>query len=122
MNNLKKLRLKLGITLREVEEKTGINRDYLSLMENDKRPINQRNMKTLCEFYKVKPNELLNVEEMIEIDENATTFSPMDLKMLRAIKSLPTEDYELLMDFIDYLIYRHQKRIDDYNDKKRQQN
>lgn len=122
MNNLRKLRLKLGITLREVEEKTGINKDYLSLMENDKRPINQRNMKTLCEFYKVKPNELLGMDELIEIDEKATTFSPMDLKMLRAIKSLPQDDYELLMDFIDYLIFRHKKNIEAYYDKKRNEN
>jgi len=122
MNNLRKLRLKLGLTLREIEEKTGINKDYLSLMENDKRPINNRNMKTLCEFYKVKPNELLGMDDMIEIDENANTFSRDDLKLLRAIKSLPTEDYDLLMDFVDYLIYRHQKRINNYYDKKRNEN
>lgn len=122
MTKLKKLRLKLGLTLREIEEKTGINRDYLSLMENNKRPINQRNMQTLCEFYKVKPNDILEVEKMIEIDNNTNEFSESDIKMLRAIKSLPDEDYNKLNDYIDFLIWQHQKRIEEYYDKKRQQN
>lgn len=122
MNKLKELRLKSGLTIKDLSEKTGIDKSSISLMEAGKRPLNPRVLDKFCKFFNVKPNELLGYDNMVEIDENDNYFNEMDLKMLRAIKSLPTEDYELLMDFIDYLIYRHQKRIDDYNDKKRHQN
>ena len=122
MNNLRKLRMQKGLSIKELSEKIGLASCYLSQLETGKRPLNNKTLKAFCEFYKVKPNELLGYDNMVEIDENDNYFNEMDLKMLRAIKSLPTDDYELLMDFIDYLIYRHQKRIDDYNDKKRHQN
>ena len=122
MNNLRKLRLQKGLSIKELSEKIGLASCYLSQLETGKRPLNNKTLKAFCEFYKVKPNELLGYDKMVEIDESDNYFSENDLKMLRAIKSLPQDDYELLMDFIDYLIFRHQKRIDDYNDKKRQQN
>lgn len=122
MNNLRKLRIKLGLTLKDVEEKTGINRDYLSLMETEKRPINQKNMKVLCEFYKVKPNELLGYDKMLVINENANDFNEKDINMLRAIKSLSDEDYDMLNEYINFLIWRHKKRIEEYYDKERKGN
>ena len=122
MNNLRKLRIKLGLTLKDVEEKTGINRDYLSLMETEKRPINQKNMKVLCEFYKVKPNELLGYDKMLVINENANDFNEKDINMLRAIKSLSDEDYDMLNEYINFLIWRHKKRIEEYYDKERHSN
>lgn len=122
MNNLRKLRMQKGLSIKELSEKIGLASCYLSQLETGKRPLNNKTLKAFCEFYKVKPNELLGYDNMIEIDENANTFSENDLKILRAIKSLPTDDYDLLMDFVDYLIYRHQKRINDYYDKKRNEN
>ena len=122
MNNLRKLRLQKGLSIKELSEKIGLASCYLSQLETGKRPLNNKTLKAFCEFYKVKPNELLGYDTMVEIDENDNYFSENDLKILRAIKSLPTEDYDLLMDFVDYLIYRHQKRINDYYDKKRNEN
>ena len=122
MNNLRKLRMQKGLSIKELSEKIGLASCYLSQLETGKRPLNNKTLKAFCEFYKVKPNELLGYDNMIEINENDNYFSENDLKILRAIKSLPAEDYDLLMDFVDYLIYRHQKRINDYYDKKRNEN
>ena len=122
MNNLRKLRLQKGLSIKELSEKIGLASCYLSQLETGKRPLNNKTLKAFCEFYKVKPNELLGYDNMVEIDENDNYFSENDFKLLRAIKSLPTEDYDLLMDFVDYLIYRHQKRINNYYDKKRNEN
>lgn len=122
MNRLKELRLKKGLTIKELAEKIGIDKSSLSLMETGKRPLNPRTLKKFCEFYKVKPNELLGYDTMIEIDESTNEFSEEDIKVLRSIKALPQEDYDLLVEYVSYLIWRHQKRIDDYYDKERHKN
>lgn len=122
MNRLKEIRINKGLKINEACKLIGISACYLSQLETGYRQISSSMLKKICEGYKVKPNEVLDYDEMIEIDENATSFSQQDIKMLRAIKSLPTEDYDLLMEFVNYLIYRHQQRIEAYYDKKRQQN
>lgn len=122
MNRLRELRLKKGLTIKELSEKIGIASCYVSQIESGKRPLNHKTLKAFCEFYKVKPNELLGYDEMIEIDESTNEFSEEDIKVLRSIKALPQEDYDLLVEYVSYLIWRHQKRIDDYYDKERHQN
>ena len=122
MNKLKELRLKSGLTIKDLSEKTGIDKSSISLMEAGKRPLNPRVLDKFCKFFNVKPNELLGYDKMVEVDESDNYFNEKDLKMLRAIKSLPQDDYELLMDFIDYLIFRHKKNIEAYYDKKRNEN
>lgn len=122
MNRLRELRLKKGLTIKELGEKIGIAPNYISQIERGDRPLNPRTLKKFCEFYKVKPNELLGYDTMIEIDESTNEFSEEDIKVLRSIKALPQEDYDLLVEYVSYLIWRHQKRIDDYYDKERHQN
>lgn len=122
MNRLRELRLKKGLTIKELSEKIGIASCYVSQIESGKRPLNHKTLKIFCEFYKVKPNDILEYDKMIEIDNNTNEFSENDIKMLRAIKSLPDEDYNKLNDYIDFLIWQHQKKIEEYYDKKRQQN
>ena len=122
MNKLKELRLKSGLTIKDLSEKIGLASCYLSQLETGKRPLNNKTLKAFCDFYKVKPNELLGYDKMVEVDESDNYFNENDLKMLRAIKSLPQDDYVLLMDFIDYLIFRHKKNIEAYYDKKRNEN
>ena len=63
MNNLKKLRLKFNLTLRELEEKTLINHGNLSSMENGKRYITTENAKILADFFDVSIDYLLGYEK-----------------------------------------------------------
>lgn len=122
MNRLKELRLKSGLTIKELSEKIGIDKSSISLMESNKRPINAKVLKKFCEFYKVKPNDILEVDKMIEIDNNTNEFNEIDIQVLRSIKALPQEDYDLLVEYVSYLIWRHQKKLEAYYDKERQQN
>lgn len=118
MTRLRELRIKKGLTLAQLEEKTGINRNYLSQIERGDRPLNARTLKIFCEFYQVKPNELLGYETMSVIDENDNEFSEQDIKTLRALKSLSDEDHLVLRQFIDFLIYQHAQRIMNYDNEK----
>ena len=122
MNRLRELRIKTGLSIKELSEKIGIDKSSLSLMERGERPLNPRTLKKFCDFYNVKPNELLGYDKMIEVKENDNEFNEKDINMLRAIKSLSDEDYDMLYSYIDFLIYRHKRNLEAYNDKERQQN
>ena len=122
MTKLRELRIKLGLSVKEVGEKVGIAPNYISMIERGERPLNAKTLKIFCDFYKVKPNELLCYDEMVDVSENDNSFTADDLQLLRLVKKMSVEDYDLLTDFVEFLIYRHQKKVDAYNDKKRQQN
>lgn len=122
MNRLRELRLKKGLTLAQLEKEIGINKNYLSQIETGTRPLNPKTLKKFCDFYNVKPNELLGYDKMVEVKENDNEFNEKDINMLRAIKSLSDEDYDMLYAYIDFLIYRHKRNLEAYNDKERQQN
>ena len=122
MNRLKELRLKTGLTIKELSEKIGIDKSSISLMESNKRPINAKVLEKFCKFYGVKPNDILEYDKMIEIDKSTNEFNEVDIQVLRSIKALPQEDYDLLVEYVSYLIWRHQKKLEAYYDKERQQN
>ena len=122
MNRLKELRLKAGLTIKELSEKIGIDKSSISLMESNKRPINAKVLEKFCKFYGVKPNDILEYDKMIEIDNTTNEFNEVDIQVLRSIKALPQEDYDLLVEYVSYLIWRHQKKLEAYYDKERQQN
>lgn len=85
MNNLRKLRLQKGLSIKELSEKIGLASCYLSQLETGKRPLNNKTLKAFCEFYKVKPNELLGYDNMVEIDENDNYFNEMGISELKAL-------------------------------------
>lgn len=122
MNRLRELRLKKGITLAQLEKEIGINKNYLSQIETGSRPLNPRTLKKFCDYYNVKPNELLGYDKMVEIDESTNEFNEKDIKMLRAIKSLSNEDYDMLNEYISFLIWRHKQNLREYYDKERHSN
>ena len=122
MNRLRELRLKKGITLAELEKEIGINKNYLSQIETGTRPLNPRTLKKFCDFYGVKPNELLGYNKMTEIKENDNEFNEDDIRILRTIKALSDEDYNMLIEYVGFLIYRHKKKLEAYNDKERKGN
>lgn len=123
MNRLRELRLKKGLTIKELGQKINIAPAYLSQLETGTRKISRNMISVFCNFYNVKPNEILGYEDtMLEIDENDNEFKENDINMLRAIKRLSDEDYLALQEYISFLIWKHQKKIEDYYDKKGHQN
>lgn len=59
MNRLKSLRKEVGLSLRSVEEKTGISNPVLSCLENGKRPFRQEHIVILTSFFNVTSDYLL---------------------------------------------------------------
>ena len=48
-----------GLSLRELEEKTGISYQKLNRIERDVSPLGAKNLKILSDFYKVDISELM---------------------------------------------------------------
>lgn len=62
MNRLKELRLKSNLTLRELNEKTGIIYSVLADIENGKRSLNTNVAVKLSQFYNVSVDYLMGVD------------------------------------------------------------
>lgn len=112
MTRLKELRLKTGKSIKQVAEEIGISANYISEMENEKKDISKKCIPILCKYYNVKPNELLGYEDFILIDETTNEFTESDIKMMRMIKQLTESDHNELYTFIEYLIFKHQRKIE----------
>ena len=118
MIKAKEIRIKLGLTTKQASELIGISVVYLNQLESGVRNISRKMLAKMCKVYNVKPNELLGYDVMQVIDNNDNEFSEQDIKTLRAIKSLSDEDHRALYEFIEYLIWKHEKRLMQYDNEK----
>ena len=112
MNRLKEIRLKKGLMIKDACKLIGVSPAYLSQLENGYRQISSKMLKTICEGYKCKPNDILDFDDFILIDENNREFNEQDIKMLNLLKALSESDRDELNNFIEYLIFKHQKKIE----------
>lgn len=63
MNNLKKLRNKKGLTIRELADATNFNYAQLSMIENDKACFTQKQILVFTKFFRVSSDYLLGIDE-----------------------------------------------------------
>lgn len=120
MNRLKEIRLKKGLKVNEACKLIGISAPYLSQLETGYRQIGRNTLEKICKGYNVKPNDILDYDDFILIDEDNREFSETDIKLLNMLKVLSDSDKTELYTFIDYLIYKHQRKIEEIrnHDKK----
>ena len=114
-NNLKKVRLEKGLTLKDLEKMTGLSDVQLHRFENNERTINNEALVKLCNALQCNPIQLLG-EDNFEF-KSIEFFSKDDIDMLRLLKQLNDRDREDLTDYVGYLIYRHQKKDDNYGEQ-----
>lgn len=119
MTRLRELRLKTGKTIKQVSIDVGISANYISEIETGKRPLNPKTLKVFCEYFGVKPNELLEYDDFILIDESSNEFTQQDIEIMRLIKQLTESDKAEIYNFLSYLIYKHQQRIEDIENGKK---
>lgn len=119
MTRLKELRLKTGKSIKQVAEEIGISANYMSEMENGKKDISKKCIPILCNYYNVKPNELLEYEDYILIDETSNEFSQQDIDMMRLIKQMSESDKDEMYNFLSYLIWKHNQRIEEMENGKK---
>lgn len=112
MNKMKEIRLKKGLSLKDASKLLGVSSAYLSQIENGYRQLSRNMLKTFCEKYNVKPNEILEYDDFIFIDENNREFNEQDIKLLNLLKALSESDRDELNTFIEYLIFKHQRKIE----------
>ena len=112
-NRLREIRLKMGLSVKEASKIIGISAPYLSQLETGEREIGRNTLEKICIAYGKKPNDIISIyDDYILIDETSNEFTQQDIDMLRLIKQLSENDrYEMNM-FIEYLIFKHQKRIE----------
>lgn len=119
MTRLRELRLKTGKTIKQVAEEIGISANYISEMENGKKDISKKCIPILCKYYNVKPNELLGYDDFILIDETSNEFTQQDIEIMRLIKQLGESDKAEIYNFLSYLIFKHQQRIEEIENGKK---
>ena len=119
MTRLRELRLKTGKTIKQVADEIGIASNYISQIERGDRPLNPKTIKKFCEYYGVKPNELLGYDDFILIDESSNEFTQQDIEIMRLIKQLGENDKAEIYNFLSYLIFKHQQRIEDIENGKK---
>ena len=88
MNNLKKLRSDVGVTLRELSKYVSIRNATLSAIENGKQPFREIHIKKLTSFFDVSGDYLLGYSDSgigmyFEGDEGHRFISEMDFERIR---------------------------------------
>lgn len=119
MNKLKEIRLKKGLSVKEASKILGVSSAYLSQIENGYRQLSRNMLKAFCEGYQVKPNEILEYDEFITIDESNREFNTQDIKLLNLLKALSDTDRDELMVFVEYLIFKHERKIEELKNGKK---
>lgn len=64
--NLKKYRIKNGMSQEYLAELAGLHRTYISLLEREKKNISLNNIQKIAEALKIKPEKLLSNEPETE--------------------------------------------------------
>lgn len=113
MNKLREIRIKKGLSVKDASAKIGISAPYLSQLETGERQIGRNTLDKICKAYNIKPNDVLDYDDFIFIDESNREFREIDIKLLNILKALDESDRAELENFISFLIYKHQKRIED---------
>ncbi|MEB5757432.1 helix-turn-helix domain-containing protein [Mammaliicoccus sciuri] len=81
---LKRFRKRMGLTLGNVEEATGIKKQYLSMLELGKRPINEKLLQILSTTYRAKPSLIIQ-----------SAYDHIDLKEFQDINKLLKCEFDL---------------------------
>jgi transcriptional regulator with XRE-family HTH domain len=102
---LKSIREKVSLTLREVEESTGISNAYLSQLENDKiKKPSASVLYKLADVYKVDLNVLLMAAGIIETNPNANPdVSELEREIAFYKDKFSPEEEKKIIEFIKYL-------------------
>lgn len=105
---LKDSRELISLTLRQVEEATGISNAYLSQLENDKIKKPSANvLYKLASLYNVELDSLLYAAGIIEKE------SPQKNKLLNTIalsaEKLTSDEEQALLDYLKYLRFSNKR-------------
>lgn len=105
-DKLKLIRQASGLTLRQIEESTGISNAYLSQIENNKiKKPSARILYKLASIYGINIEELLAASGLI--NQERAPLSPIELG---PISNLTIEEMDKLLEYLAFLRYRKARR------------
>jgi transcriptional regulator with XRE-family HTH domain len=101
---LRRLRLEKGVSLREVEKETEVSNAYLSQLENGKtEQPSPRVLHKLAEYYKVPYNRLMEVAGYLQPSENARANKVGSIQAALMSDDLTDEEEKTVAQFIQFL-------------------
>jgi len=109
-STLREARELISLTLRQVEEATGISNAYLSQLENDKIKNPSANiLYKLASVYRVDLNSLLRASGIIKKSEGVATVDEFSNRIAFYAKDLTEEEKEEILDFLKFKFQRLKK-------------
>jgi len=100
---LKESRKKLNITLRSVEEQTGISNAYLSQLENDKiKNPSPKILHKLSECYKISYTKLLDLAGYPSVNKSRV-INTGNLSRLGSIEDISEDEEIKLIEYLEFL-------------------
>lgn len=104
---LKKMREDMGLSLRAVEESTGISNAYLSQLENDKAKNPSANyLNKLAELYRMDFKNLLSLAGVVE---NETSSNKSFGEYVFSSENLTKDEEEELVQYLQFIRRREGK-------------
>jgi transcriptional regulator with XRE-family HTH domain len=101
---LRRLRLHRGVTLRDVEKATKISNAYLSQLENGKTDQpSPRVLHKLAEFYKVPYEALMGVAGYLRPTQNGQNNAGTPLHTALMSAELTNEEAQMVSRFVEFL-------------------
>jgi transcriptional regulator with XRE-family HTH domain len=101
---LRRLRLEKGVSLREVEKATEVSNAYLSQLENGKtEQPSPRVLHKLAEYYHVPYNRLMEIAGYLRPSENARANKVGSLQAALMSGDLTEEEEKTVAQFIEFL-------------------
>ena len=105
---LRELRTKKRITLRQVQEDTGINFSNLAQIERGEHSANSETLKILANYYGVSYDFLLGNTnnpnaQIISVADADGTLTKIEYELLDKVKGLTIDDIIKINEYIDFL-------------------
>jgi transcriptional regulator with XRE-family HTH domain len=101
---LRRLRIEKGVTLREVEKETDVSNAYVSQLENGKaEQPSPRVLHKLAGYYKVPYNRLMEAAGYIQPPRNGQPSGPGSLQAALMASDLTENEENTVAQFIQFL-------------------
>lgn len=109
--NLKKFRIKAGLTQEELAKKLGKTKNVISNWERGENRPDAETIAKICAILKVTPNEMLSWDE-IEKEEAELSKEKDNITVAAHVESeqLTEEEQKEIQDFIQFVLSKRKKK------------
>ncbi|MGN0485565.1 MAG: helix-turn-helix domain-containing protein [Lachnospiraceae bacterium] len=108
-DKLRDLRESKNLRQTDVAEQTGINNKILSSYERNASIPTIENLKTICEFYNVSADSLLDIQIQVQSSSDSVMVRPDEKRLLAYYRRLNTEHKDAVRGLM-VLYYKEQMR------------